>query len=238
MTPQEIIESYGALLIKQYVDKPKARATIETEVQPVLMPIGGNIVVDTNGDYLVDTNGDIVVDGPITDLLPLALQQAFNLDTAVGVQLDILAKYANASRTGYLLDGTVVTLNDDDFRDFLKIVMSRNVMRSDLSTIDAFMNRFFPGVMQVFDYGYMHMSFVYLVAKGTNLFSEMFIMAGLLPAPLAVGKALLYNPNGSTFFGFGTYKTPSSGWGTGLNTYTGGFTQASILNYTNNIKIP
>jgi hypothetical protein len=64
-----LISAYADLLPMQYRDKPKARATIEILCQKAL-----------------------------ADGLALDLANAFDIDTAVGAQLDIIGKYVGVSR--------------------------------------------------------------------------------------------------------------------------------------------
>lgn len=67
---EDIIQSYVELLIIQYASKPKARATIDLLIRTLMQ----------NGIYFdVDT--------------------AFDLETAVGAQLDIIGKYVGVDRT-------------------------------------------------------------------------------------------------------------------------------------------
>lgn len=68
-TVQNIIDYYVNLLIIQYNGKPKARATIELYVK------------------------ELIASGILFDM-----RDGFNLDTAVGVQLDIIGKYAGVNR--------------------------------------------------------------------------------------------------------------------------------------------
>lgn len=77
MTPAQLIAYYVNLLIMQYNIKPKARATVSTLVQAA-----------------------------VANLIIQQVENAFNITTAVGVQLDILAKYVGAQRTIYGLDIT------------------------------------------------------------------------------------------------------------------------------------
>ena len=71
----DIIQSYVDLLIIQYADKPNAKQQIE--------------------DY---------VSGLLDDGILFQIQDAFNIDTAVGVQLDILGKYIGINRNGQQLE--------------------------------------------------------------------------------------------------------------------------------------
>lgn len=69
ITVQELIDYYVNLLIIQYHDLPKAQATIAALV---------NILI-ANGIFL-------------------DIQNAYDIDTAVGVQLDVIGKYAGVDR--------------------------------------------------------------------------------------------------------------------------------------------
>lgn len=72
MTPAEFKEYYQSLLIMQYFNLPKAKATIEAFV------------------------GEVVADN-----VALETRDAFDVDTAIGAQLDILGEYRGISRTVY-----------------------------------------------------------------------------------------------------------------------------------------
>lgn len=61
------------LLILQYINKPKAKATIEACVQ----------------EAFADTNGNI---------FPIVVQNSYDLDTATGKQLDVIGKYIGYDR--------------------------------------------------------------------------------------------------------------------------------------------
>ena len=74
-------EYYSNLLILQYHNKPKARSTIEATTS--LLP----------DDIIQD-----VING-------------FDINTAVGAQLDILGEYIGLDRS-YVKDGVVSNLND------------------------------------------------------------------------------------------------------------------------------
>jgi hypothetical protein len=75
MTPQELVAYYTALLILQYILQPKASATISALVAAL---------IDNNIIFQVDA--------------------AFDINTAVGVQLDTLGEYQGAPRSIYGLD--------------------------------------------------------------------------------------------------------------------------------------
>lgn len=147
-----------------------------------------------------------------TDLtLPLAVQNAFNLigdQTAVGVQLDILGKYAGVTRTGNGFDGGVITLDDADFLSFIKMAIASNSNGSSLYDIQLIMNQFFPGEVLTFDYQDMRMSYLISQSVGSMNLIELFVTEGLLPAPMTVAVSVIYAPIVTAFFGFITYDIP------------------------------
>lgn len=75
MTLTDIINYYINLLIVQYHNQPKAMATIRLFAQTML---ANNILID--------------------------IQNAYDVDTAVGVQLDVIGKYAGVTRYYSVLD--------------------------------------------------------------------------------------------------------------------------------------
>ena len=72
MTPDQLIQYYVSLLILQYVLKPKARSTIAALVTDV-----------------------------VADLIYTQVQNAFDVLTAIGAQLDTLGEYIGATRFFY-----------------------------------------------------------------------------------------------------------------------------------------
>lgn len=179
MTTQELIDYYADLLIIQYKGKPKAYATIQTLVEPVVM-----------------------------DQLPAQIQDAFNLtgaDTAVGAQLDILGKYAGVTRSGNGFTGPI-TLTDADFLSFITMAIIRNNSESSLYAIDVLLNQFFPGTVLAFDNQNMQMNYLISSALGTQDLIQLFVTEELLPRPMGVELALvIYAPIIDAFFGFRTY---------------------------------
>ena len=97
----EIINYYVNLLIIQYHDRPKAKSEIELFVK------------------------ELFADGLIFEL-----QNAFEIDTAVGIQLDILGEYVGVDRIlrGYLVNRqyfqlatyTDAGINKIGFRSYIK----------------------------------------------------------------------------------------------------------------------
>jgi len=75
MTKEELLEYYSSLLIFQYRNQPKAKATAK-----------------------------LLASLSVCDMLPTLLGGCFNLDTATGAQLDVIAKIVGINRRVYGLD--------------------------------------------------------------------------------------------------------------------------------------
>jgi hypothetical protein len=192
MTTDELKQYYADLLILQYRGKPRARATIEA-----------------------------FVDLAIMDQLPLIVASAFALGAAVGVQLDILGKYVGVTRQGYLLNGSAVTLSDDDFTNLLKLAIIQNASGSSLSEIQALLQQFFPGILQVFDFQGMRMGyFLDKTSVPSENLAEVFVKSGSLPKPMAVELgSLIYAETIDNIFGWGSYDEAYPFNTHGFNTY-------------------
>lgn len=173
---QALAAYYANLLILEYHGKEKAAATVYANARMAIM-----------------------------DQLPVAVQNAFAVPTAIGVQLDTLGKYAGVVRRGNGPNGQIV-LNDDDFRILIQIAIIQNNAGSSLATIQDLLNTYFSGKILVFDYADMRMSYYIDSSLGSLNLVYMFIINGLLPKPMGVQLAsIIYGPVIDKFFGFRTY---------------------------------
>lgn len=174
-----------------------------TGVTPPALPltISSNALLDSSGDEIEITISEV------DETLPVAVQNAFNLlgdNIAVGVQLDVLGKYAGVTRDGYTLSGPV-TLDDSDFYSLVKLAIARNSAQSSLAAIQAIIHMFFMNQVLVFDYANMQMSYLISSSLGSQDFIQVAISEGLLLKPMAVGLTVIYAPIIDAFFGFQTY---------------------------------
>jgi hypothetical protein len=165
----------------------------------------------------IDTGAPVITE---TDsILLLAIQNAFNPDTAVGKQLDIIGKYVGVTRTAQGATGPV-TLEDDDFRVLIRMAVLTNSAQSDLATIQNLIFTFFAGQMRVYDYQNMRMSYLLSSSIGSLALVEMFIAQELLPRPMGVQVAsIIYAPTIDNFFGFVSYEIPTNPLVKPFNTY-------------------
>jgi hypothetical protein len=209
MTTQEIIDYYAGLLIRQYLGLTKATLNIEALVGPLLVPQGHDILTDNDGEPLKDNDGDLLFTNTTEPIIPLAIAQAFDINTAIGNQLLLIGKYVGVSNQGQDFSG-FITLNDDQYRQIMKIVAVRNILKGTTFAINNFIFEFFSDVLQVIDDLAMHMTYFYSAEIGQNIVAEFFIKAGLLPKPLAVGRSIVYTfpYTGQKFYGFRRALTP------------------------------
>jgi hypothetical protein len=213
--------------------------------------LGSNPLVTEGGDFIttesggqIDSDVQSVAVYPVvaeTDYtLPLAVLNGYNLtgpNTAQGVQLDVLGKYAGVSRSGYGFYGQI-TLDDTDFLSFILIAIARNNSGSSLAAIQQIIFDFFPGEILVFDYQSMQMDYLISENVGTLQLLELFITQGLLPRPMGVQLgAILYLPNVTNVFGFRTYLLAAYN-ASPFNTYANYQTNAPWLSYSNAIYAP
>lgn len=210
MTTQDLINYYANLLVLQYIGRPKAYATIQTLVTPVIM-----------------------------DQLPTQVENAFDITTAVGVQLDVLGKYAGVTRTGYGPNGPI-TLDDSDFSQLITLAIVDNTSNSSLYSIQQLLNAFFAGEIFVFDGKNMELSY-FLSSDSFQLnLATLFITEGLLPKPLGVALAsVIYAPTVdlNSFFGCVTYQQPTARNNSPCNTYQDYETGRPVLLYQNALQV-
>lgn len=126
----------------------------------------------------------------IDETLPIAVQNAFDLENAVGAQLDTIGKYAGVIRQAIILD-EVVTLDDHDLRNLIRIAVIKNNADSSLATIQQLLFDFFPGDINVVDYGSMFLSYIVSPNVASPNLLNMFLSQDLLPKPMAVGIGLI-----------------------------------------------
>lgn len=212
----ELIEYYTNLLIIQYNNKPKARATIEAVAAELL----------ANAIYF-------------------DVEEGYNIETAVGVQLDTLGKYADIDRfyTGQEFENTFsfiiydevdappadrvgfadytdfetkvgnwlnynkllsndLSLNDDDFRILLKLRIIQNNNNHSHQAIDAAIFQFFGTNLIPDSDGNMVMD--YFVEDNNVAILDAAKQKDVLPRPAGV-KLRYFIEKEFPFFGFATY---------------------------------
>lgn len=182
MTTLELSQYYTNLLILQYIGKPKAYATIQGTITPILM-----------------------------DQIPIDVQNAYAIGTAVGVQLDVIGKYVGVTRSGYGIEGQPITLDDSDYTTLIKMVIIKNNSGSSLATIQNLLSVNFPGQVFVTDNQTMGLNYVIIESLGTSDLLELLVTGGYLPKPMGVELSVVILPEHTDkYFGFRTYALPDT----------------------------
>lgn len=206
-----------------------------TGVPPIALPL--NV---TANSLLASGSVPITFSVEETDVtLPLAVQDGFNLIgafTAVGVQLNVLGKYAGVTRTGYVSNQQII-LDDLNFLTLIRFAITTNSAGSSLYTIQLLLNEFFPGEVLVFDFKNMQMSYLISSSIGSQDLIKLVVSENLLPKPMGVQLALvIYAPVITTFFGFRTYSLPGFN-NSPFNDYASYQTDRPWLSYKNAIIV-
>ncbi len=205
MTETEKYAQYlSNLLIIQYHNKPKAKATIEL--------LAKTLPVD----------------------LIFAVRDGFNLDTAVGKQLDILGKYVGTDRFYLAEDGEIITLTDEEFRFLLKMKCVANTTDCSHKSIDESLYSFFGTNVRATSAGNMEM--VFFLRDGTDRVIQAAIQKNCFPKPMGVGvKFVIVRPQKT--FGFVTHDDLYHEYTTGFRTYDEPDKEGGMLTYDNILDI-
>lgn len=193
-------EYYADLLILQYKTLPKARETIKALVK------------------------EAVADGILLDVI-----NGFNLDSAVGVQLDTLGKYIGLNRQVKVNIGDTDTniLTDEQYRLLLKLKLISNTNFSSTSQIRAALYELFPNDIRLFDN--RTMIYEYELSTLWNDLVNVIIAEELLPLPMGIGYNITVVPDLLELYGYYGYDGLNDN-PNGYSSYTDGF-KGKYLSY-------
>lgn len=196
----EYTDYYADLLILQYKTQPKARDTISA---------------------LTDK---VIADGLLIDVI-----NGFNIDTAVGKQLDMLGKYIGLSRVVKVKVSSPETtvLTDDQYRLLLKLKLVCNTSYSATSQIRSALYQLFPNDIRVFDDRTMQME--YELSMMFNGLENVIIAEELLPFPMGLGFNVVVVPDLLQLYGYYGYDGLNNNHN-GYSSYTDGF-RGKFLSY-------
>lgn len=235
---------YIELLLYQYINQPKARATIGA-----------------------------LVDVALCDLLPKSINDAFDLETATGAQLDILGEYIGIQRAidttidrgfftfeddqnpvtllygltdyrdpglnadvlfkQYIDSSNVInTLDDDEYRILLKLKSIVNRSNNSLYEINSILFELFGSDILVYDQ--LDMTISYFVKTSIARIIDIASEQKLLPRPMAVGLNVFALDDPAKVWGFNDYRKDSI-FLVGFSDYVTGFVDAKLLNYNNKV---
>lgn len=195
-------EYYSNLLILQYHSKPRAKATIEAVVS--LLP-----------DDLIQevTNG-------------------FDIQTAVGKQLDMLGEYIGVDRF-YIESNEIKVLDDEDYRIILKLKAVCNTSNLSHKSLDESLYNFFGNTIRMDSSGNMEMT--YFVPKNKTPIILAAIQKEVLPRPMGVRCSYIIEYD-KKFFGFCTYQNQTAVYKTGFRDYNNPSKTGEVLTYSKRIE--
>lgn len=210
MTKQEYIDYYKDLLILQYRGKQNAEAHIS-----------------------------LLADIFSMDLLPLELLNSFDLDSAEGVQLDILAKYFGVNRTGRILNGQIVTLDDNDLRELMRLIQITNYTNATLYEMKNLLYQNFGNNIILVDYLDMRIGYVIYPSIGSSELGQFIVANNLLPSPMGVlTSATIIGYDNAKFYGFVTYGNQDTTNIAPFTRYDDGFKNTDIwLRYSDSVEV-
>lgn len=193
---------YSNLLIMQYHNKPKAKATIEATV------------------------------GLLPDDLIMEVINGFDIETAVGKQLDILGEYVGVDRY-YLVDNQAELLNDEDYRILIKLKAISNTSNLSHKSLEEALYNFFGNSVRMDSDGNMEMT--YFVPKNKTPIIQAAIQKEVLPRPMGVRCSYIIEYD-KRFFGFCTYQNQTAVYKTGFRTYNNPNKVGEVLTYSKRIE--
>lgn len=179
-TLTDVEDYYENLLIIEYHGLPRAKATI--------------------GQWVDCMTGDAIM---------TELWDAFDVDTAIGAQLDAIGKFVGIGRNG---------LNDEKYRTIIKFKILKNNIGTSMKEIDDAIYEYFGN--QVIVNNNKNMSLTYIVNNELGSLIPILISEDLLPAPLGVGVSVVTSVDPSkAYFGFkrGDRQTDAVGFSTENN---------------------
>ncbi|RPJ58261.1 MAG: DUF2612 domain-containing protein [Dehalococcoidia bacterium] len=160
MTDEELIEYYVNLIILQY-KRDKPEAHVRAYVKQLM----------------------------IFELIQ-SVKNGYNLDTAVGKQLDVLGKYVGIDRQ--LSDGTTTTeMSDTDYRKYIKFKILKNFSSHSLKSVDDMLAAYFGESIKLEDN--FDMSATYIVPDID--FAKTLYYENLFPKPLGVRLQVIVTPD-------------------------------------------
>lgn len=154
--------------------------------------------------------------------LPQAIINGFDINTASGVQLDILGKYIGLSRKTKALIGALQTniLSDEQYRVLLKLKLIKNCRFSSTSQIKSALYAEFPNSIRVFDN--RDMTYDYELSDFWQDLLGVITSEDLLPTPMGVGYTAVIVPDLLELYGYSDYSGLNDN-PNGYSSYTDGF---------------
>lgn len=209
-----LVEFYRDLIIKQYWDKPNARAEIELKagyvqaLNDAIAEFRQAFELDNATGDRLDKIGEIV---GISRVVPFGTPKVlfgFDGDASARGMADLFdptvesAPFANV----FEADRNDTTLNDNEYREFIRLKIAKNNARavmvgsSESVSLQDVVNQALAGEAVIYDNQNMSLS-LQLSPTADFALLDLIVKADLLPSPQAVGYSPIY-AGGDGFFGF------------------------------------
>lgn len=200
-TKLQAVNGLGSVTVNGSIASQSLNITFTGVIPPVQLL---NIVNNTLEN--ISSVGILITLTETDQTLPIAIQNAFNISgvTAIGVQLDVIGKYAGVTRSGNGPNGPI-TLDDTDFLTLIKFAIIQNNSGSSLEMIESNFNIFFPGQFIITDFKNMNMSYLLSATLGSSNLFQLLVEEDLIPHPMGVGVSVIVPPSIRNLFGFSTY---------------------------------
>lgn len=144
------------------------------------------------------------------------VKNAYDIETAVGVQLDVIGKYLGIDRN---VPVSPFVLSDTDYRFYQKLkVIQNNSNHSTKSIVELVFQIF--GTNLLF-YDRYNMTIAYVFPESQKTLVDLARDIGLLPKPAAVGLSLTYTTDITNIFGYRKYTGTTPPWTIGYRKYGG-----------------
>jgi Protein of unknown function (DUF2612) len=139
----------------------------------------------------------------ITNCL-LSITQAFDLDFAIGVQLDVLGQIVGVSRTVNFQpsNGVSPILDDTTYRILIKATIAQNQWDGTIGALYPVWNQLFPGgKITIIDNQNMTAT-ILVTGSFTSIIQDLIVNGLIVPRPQAVAYTFVFGTQ--PFFGFDT----------------------------------
>lgn len=207
----DIKQYYGDLLILQYRNKPKARATVQLGCDiytgdGVVFDLINSLDIDSAEGAQLDLIGKIL-DCPriIQGLNPDKQYFSFQYDGALGFSTSqelsngIFKTFYNSIHSEY-------ALKDGDYRQLLKFKAIVNIWRASMAEMDeAIYNSFGNDVLLINN---QNLTISYIISNSLTIATQAALIQGYLRAPIGIGfNYIIQVPQPTAIFGFNSRGT-------------------------------
>lgn len=241
-----LIEYYTDLLIIQYNQKPKARATIQLYVENllasgVLLDVLNGYDIETAVGKQLDVLGKYVgvdrffLESDIINYFAFTDYEEPDPDSETKYGFSTYATYDGFSANGWLTYSDIVlqknTLDDADFRTVIKLAIIQNTSNHSVGDIDTRIAALFGSDVHAEAKNSVPMVMWYFIRLSNSPLMQAILYKKLLPKPMGVRLQYVQQPTGN-IFAFARYSNPNPSFAYGLSTYANyGSLSGQILTY-------